>query len=64
MFEKFKFFSLYIHISSRSYLEKKLFGFKNPENGLFYLVKKDKKIHQLFVYPVLYMLYNDKVYKI
>ena len=42
-------FSLYFHILSRSqsfqsYVEKKFWGFKNPENGLFeksHLIKKD-----------------------
>ena len=41
-------FSLYIHIFSRSksflsYVEKKLWGSKNPENGLFLANLKFKK---------------------
>ena len=46
-------FSLYIHIFSRNYAEKKLLSSKNPENGLFQKspsIKKDKYFFVLFLY--------------
>ena len=53
-------FSLYIHILSRSksflsYIEKKLWGFKNPEKGLFkksHPFKKETYFFVLFLFDI------------
>ena len=69
-------FSLYIHILSRSYflsyVEKKLWGSKNPENGLFkksHPIKKDTYFFVLFCFYIkakwliknLYFILNELI---
>ena len=64
-------FSLYIHILSRSlsflnYVEKKLWGSKNPENGLFqksHLIKKETIFFVLFLFLLQEISYSCLVLK-
>ena len=64
-------FSLYIHIFSRSksflsYVEKKIWGSKNPENGLFqksHLIKRENFFLLLFLFLLQDISYSCLILK-
>ena len=66
-----EYFSLYIHILSRSlnflsYVEKKLWGSKNPENTLFqksHLIKRETYLFVLFLFMLQDISYSCLVLK-